>query len=167
MRTSPTPDGSRRLPAAEAPADGNSTTVWSVLLRTAGRDTGPDGAHAAFTPAIQQLHAMSLVNAEVNNGGFNQLFFNGVGHWLPRAIEGFAAADLAAHRAILLEIAEPAAAEAGLRARARAQQSLEAFSATYDETRLGAFDDRWYELGDIYEQLDRFVADHADEIWDR
>ena len=161
------PDGTRRLPAAEAPADGNSVAVWSVLLRHGGSDTGPDGPYAGYTPAVQQLHAMYLVNGEVSNGGFNQLFFNGLGSWLPRAIDGFAAADLPEHRAILHEVLEPAAAEASMRSRAREQESIDAFAATYDESRLGVFDTRWYGLGDIYPKLDRFVADHADEIWDR
>jgi hypothetical protein len=102
----------------------------------------------------------------VNNGGFNQLFFNGGGVWVARAAEGFERAGLYGHRDVVLDVQRPAAAEEPMRDAAHAAKTLQAFADTYDETDLGEYDDRWYELSDIYETLDQFVVDHASDIWE-
>jgi hypothetical protein len=144
----------------------DASDVWAVLLKLAGRDTGPDGPYGAFTPAIRQLHAMSLLDGEVNNGGFSQFFFNGGGEWLDDAIAGLAAAGLPDHRQVTIEAADATIPQIPALRKAREGTSLESYAAWADSSNLGEFDDRWYELGPVYEALDRFVADHAVEIWE-
>lgn len=109
---------------------------------------------------------MYLVDGQVQNGGFNQLLFNTGDVWFARAIEGFERAGLFDHRDVVIAVREPAAAETAMREAARSAGTLEAFAATYEETDLGEFDDRWYALPDIYESLDRFVLDQAADIWE-
>jgi hypothetical protein len=126
-----------------------------------------DGVISEFTPTIQRLHAMSMVDGEVNNGGFNQFFFNGGGPWLDRAIEGFESVGMLGHRDVLVAVGPAAAAEEPMRSTARAANSLEAFAETSKTTKLGDFDEQWYALPSLYEALDRFVVDHAADIWER
>jgi hypothetical protein len=154
-----------RLERDEGTSPGDANAIWSRILIDAGNDITPDGPIATLTPTLQQLHAMFLVDGEVQNGGFNQLFFNGGGVWIPRAIEGFEAAGLPDHRQVVVDVIGPANAEQVVRDAARAVGTLQAFADTYAESDLGEFDDRWYQLSDVYEALDRFVASRTVDIW--
>jgi hypothetical protein len=156
----------RRLGRDDSTPDDDANAIWTLLLTQAGADSSPAGPIGDLTPTLQQLHAMSLVDAEVLNGGFNQLFLNGGGVWIAGAIDGFEAAGLPEHRQVLLDVIGPANAEEILRDAARATGTLQAFADTYAESDLGEFDDRWYELPYAAATLDRFVADRAADIWE-
>jgi hypothetical protein len=158
------PEIGRRLVGSPKGPPNIGLDTWGAILESGATD--PSGPLRTFTPTIQQLHAMYLVDGEVNNGGFNQLFFNGGGPWVARAAEGFERAGLNGHRDVVLHVQRPAAAEEPMRDAAHAAKTLQAFADTYDETDLGEFDDRWYGLPDIYETLDQFVVDHASDIWE-
>jgi hypothetical protein len=120
----------------------------------------------AFTPAIRQVYAMSLLDAEVQNGGFSQFLYNGGGVWFDDAIVGFAAAGLTEHRRLTIEAADASVAGITGLSAAQAQPSTQAYATWAEDSGLETFDDRWYELPDVAAALDRFVADHADEIWE-
>ena len=160
------PDGTRRLARATMPAQLDAIDVWRIVLEQGGQDTGPDGPYGEFRPAIQQLHAMSRLDGDVSNGGFSQFFFNGGGEWLDEAIAGFAAAGLVDHRRLTMEAADSVMPRIPELRAAREGDSLEAYAAWAESSDLGEYDDRWYDLPSVYEVLDRFVADHVEEIWD-
>ena len=138
-----------------------------VLILTAVPDTmrQPE-ALDDHTAAIRQLHGMVRLENEVANGGFSQFFFNGGGVCVDDAIAGFAAAGLPDHSAVA-DAAAAAGAERIDDLRAALQTgTLEAYAAWADGSGLGDFDDRWYALPETDDALGRFVADHADEIWE-
>jgi hypothetical protein len=157
--------GRRLFTSPDSPIE-SSIDTWTAILKSVASDLTPAGPLSSFTPTIQRLHAMYLVDGEVNNGGFNQLFFNGDDSWLPRAIEGFEQAGLDGHRDIVVAVQVPAATEEAMRAAAHAANTLQAFSDTYRETRLGEYDERWYAMPDIYDTLDQFVVARKADIWD-
>lgn len=156
--------GTRRLPRpATLPTD--AIEVWNQIVELvpeAGRDPEPLDA---FTPAVRQLYAMSRLNAELFNGGFSQFLFNGGGVYFDEAIAGLERAGLTRHRDLTVEAADHGVTQFDSLRKAWQQNSLEAYSAWATASGFGPFDDRWYELGLIDDDLDRFVADHADELW--
>jgi hypothetical protein len=160
-----TENGNRRLAAPEASLiDANA--AWSAVLEAVPDVArGPD-ALDAFTPAVRRLHAMSLLAAEVNNGGFSQFFFNGGGPWLDDAIAGFNAVGLDDYRQLTADVADAVVARLDELVAAQRGRSLEAFEAWASKAGLEAFDDRWWELPDLDPVLDRFVAEHAAELWE-
>jgi hypothetical protein len=156
----------RRLPAI-APRSSNYLDVWMAIAEAV-----PDvGRHIEaldpYTAAIRQLYAMARLNAEVNNGGFSQFFFNGGGVWLDEAIEGFRDAGLPEHQRLVGEVAEVGVGLLDDLQAAWAEGTLEAYAA-FDEaaTDLRPFDDTWYGLNGLDDALDRFVAERAEDIWE-
>jgi hypothetical protein len=140
--------------------------VWIAILQAVpGIDRGPEPLDA-YTPAIRQLHAMWLLNAEVANGGFGQFFYNGRGVWLDDVISGFEAAGLDAHRLVVIDAADAVVARLDELTAAQRKGSIEAYSAWEAAAGLDSFDDRWFQLPDVDGALDRFVADHESEIWE-
>ena len=119
-----------------------------------------------FTPAVRQMYAMSLLSNEVDNGGFSQFFYNGGGVWLDDAIAGFEAAGLDEHRQVTIDAAEAVMPIIATLSAAQQDASLTAYSGWAEQADLDAFDDRWYALSDIDEACERFMVDHAGDIWE-
>ena len=140
--------------------------VWDAILQAVPDWRQRPEALDAYTSAIRRVHAMSLLAAEVNNGGFSQFMFNGGGVWFDDAIEGFAAAGLPEHSKLADEAAAAGAAQIETLIAAQRGPPLQAYAAWAKSSGLGVFDDRWYELEEAQPALDRFVRDHAAEIWE-
>jgi hypothetical protein len=158
-------DSGRRLPRpTTVPTD--PLEVY-VLILTAVPDTmrQPE-ALDDHTAAIRQLHGMVRLGNEVANGGFSQFFFNGGGVCVDDAIAGFAAAGLPDHSALADAAAAAGVARIGDLRTALETGTLEAYGVWAEGSGLDGFDDQWYALPDIDDALDRFVADHAEEIWE-
>jgi hypothetical protein len=140
--------------------------VWTAILHAVpGVARRPDLLDE-YTPAIRQLSAMSRLNAEVNNGGYSQLFYNGGGVVLDDAIAGFAAAGLDGHRQVTVDAADFLIPRIGALVAAQRTPSLEAYAAWAAASGLDAFDDRWYALPDVLPALTGFIDEHAAEIWE-
>jgi hypothetical protein len=154
----------RRL-AAPTPVPTSAIDVWIAIEQAVPSVTTRPEALDEYTPAIRQVYAMSRLSAEVNNGGFSQFFFNGGGVWLDDAIGGFAAPGLDGYRRLTIEAADAVVAQMNTLVAAQRGKALEAYAAWTENSDLERFDDRWWELPDLDEALDRFVADHAGEIW--
>jgi hypothetical protein len=156
----------RRLPATE-PRPADYLEAW-MAIANAVPDVGRRiEALDPYSPAVRQLYAMARLNAEVNNGGFSQFFFNDGGVWLDEAIEGFGVAGLPEHQRLVGEVAEVGVGLLGELQAAWAEDTLEAYSA-FDESAadLRPFDDAWYGLTGLDEALNRFVAEQAEAIWE-
>lgn len=155
----------RRLPRPAAlPAH-----AFDVYLHTIdvvpGAGSGPE-ALDPYSPSIRQLYAAFLLDGEINNGGFSQLFFNGLGDWLDEAIAGLAAVGLEDHRQVMVDAADAALSKLDDLHAAQRDKSLEAYAEWAGESELQPYDDRWYGLPAIDAAFDRFLVGHADEIWE-
>jgi len=124
-----TVDGRRLVPITPLPT--RVDAVWDALLEAVPDVSTRPEALDAYTPALRQLHAMSLLTAEVNNGGFSQFFFNGGGMWVDDAIAGWAAAGLPAHEELTLQLTVNCAASWSL----IAVNALRGSGPTLEETR--------------------------------
>lgn len=122
-----------------------SSLVHYVVDHLLSNGEGPD-ALARWPEGLQAWYITFVVDAEVLNGGFNQLFFNSSGALTPAApwaferIGSYAAADLVRRALELLARHAPAleaAADAG---------TPEAFIATYRDQPFAELDQRYSEL---------------------
>ncbi len=101
---------------------------------------------SGLKPGLRALYITWWVEAEVNNGGFNQYYWNSAGQFAneaPNAFEYFGAEQYAA---LMREANRVRAAEANAMDKYEDLGTMEAFSASYDESRLGPLDDRFYKL---------------------
>lgn len=99
-----------------------------------------------LAPGIRALYVTWWVEAEVNNGGFNQYYWNSAGEFAddaPAAFEFFGAND---HAALMREANRLHSAEAAVIAKYKARNTIEAFSESYKQSKLNSLDDRFYAL---------------------
>jgi hypothetical protein len=137
--------------------------VQHVHLRVAGAWGGEAQIIRSLPPGVRAIYTTWLVDAEVNNGGFNQYFFNSSGQYAGDALAGYELLGAEEYAAVMrsaiatFEIDRPRLApyyDAG---------TLEAFSESYRHTDLGEVDQRYYALGDrIYHAWAVFVAEHPE-----
>lgn len=116
-------------------------------------DTKLDDEHAverqivaALGPGIRALYITWWVEAEVNNGGFNQYYWNSAGRFAddaPAAFEYFSAQQ---HADLMREANAVRVVEAAAIQKYKDKGTIEAFSASYDESKLGPLDKRFYAL---------------------
>ena len=89
----------------------------------------------------------------MNNGGFNQYYFNTDGEFAADAVTAFEYFGAKEHAALMKEANAVRAAEAAEMAKFKAQGTLEAFSESYKHSRLGPLDSRFYKLNENLSQL--------------
>lgn len=158
-------DAGRRLPRLDVlPQHAFDVYLYASTI-IPGAGSGPE-ALDPYTAPVRQLYAAFLLNGEINNGGFSQLFFNGLGVWLDEAIAGLAAAGLDDHSAVLDEAGAHGATQLEALSAARRRGSLDDYADWHAASSFGPFDDRWYALPSIDPAMDRFHADHVAEIWE-
>jgi hypothetical protein len=103
---------------------------------------------AAMPPGVRALYLTWVVEAEVNNGGFNQYYWNTEDRFSDQAVEAFEFFVAMDYAKLMREANRVREAEKQRLAPLKDRDTLEAFSESYDETKLGPFDERFYKLGD-------------------
>jgi hypothetical protein len=99
-------------------------------------------------PGVQAVYVTWWVEAEVNNGGFNQYYWNSTGQFADEAPAAFEFFGATQHAALMREANAVRGAEVSAMQKYKDQGSLEAFSASYDESKLGPLDDRFFGLSE-------------------
>lgn len=87
-----------------------------------------------------------IVDGEVNNGGFNQYYWNTEGRFADEAVDAFRFFSATEHALLMEEANRLRAKERERIKKFEDRGTLEAFSESYEETKLGALDDRFYSL---------------------
>ena len=117
----------------------------------------------AMPAGVQAIYTTWLVDAEVNNGGFNQFFFNPSGQYAGDALVGYellGAEDYAAVMRAAIAIRE---IERERMAPFYEAETVEALSESYAHTELEDADQRYYALGDrIYDLWAQLVRERPD-----
>jgi len=106
-----------------------------------------------LSTGVRATYLTWIVEAEVNNGGFNQYYFNTDGKFAAEAVDAFEYFGATQHAALMREANEVRASEAAEMAKFKERGSLEAFSESYEHTKLGPLDDRFYRLAENLSQL--------------
>jgi hypothetical protein len=112
----------------------------------------------ALPAGTQAVYTTWLVDTEVNNGGFNQFFFNPYGEFAGIALAAYELLGAEDYAAVMRAAIATYEAERETIARFHDAETLEAFSESYKHTTLGEVDQRYYALGDrIYDVWARFA----------
>ena len=119
----------------------------------------------ALSPALRGLYATWELEAEVNNGGFNQFFWNSSGRWAEQAVLGFRLFGAEEHARIAAEAIEVYAREKAAQDKLKAENSAAAFVESYEHTDLGALDTRFYNVAEDLGALRiAYIRAHPDEF---
>lgn len=115
---------------------------------------------------FQIVYSTWILEAEVNNGGFNQFFVNSSGQFAEMALKSLEALGAKDHytvvkRAIQLHAEESSNSE--LQA-LYAERTAEAFAKSYELTSLDECDTPFYQLGDLGEIRVHYIRLHPDEF---
>ena len=108
---------------------------------------------AAQPPGRRALYLTWVVEAEVNNGGFNQYYYNTDGKFAAQAVEAFEYFGATRHAALMKEANSVREAEKAEMAKFKDAGTLEAFSESYEHSKLGPLDDRFYAVGEDLSRL--------------
>lgn len=103
---------------------------------------------AALSRGLRMLWSTLLLDGEVNNGGFNQFFFNNSGQFAMDAVEGFRLIGAEQHAQLTEEAIALFFKEAPKLRRFWRPRTLQGFSESYRHTQSGELDRRYYALAD-------------------
>jgi hypothetical protein len=114
---------------------------------------GDDDEHAReivgkLSPGVRALYVTWWVEAEVNNGGFNQYYWNKTGQFAADAVGAFEFFAAAKHAALMREANGVEALEAERMKEFKKRGSLQAFSESYKVSKLGPLDERFYAISE-------------------
>jgi hypothetical protein len=141
--------------------------VHHVHLRVAGAWGHEAPAIRALPLGVRAIYATWLVDAEVNNGGFNQYFFNSSGQYADEALAGYELLGTEDYAAVMRSAIATFEIDRERLEPLYSAHTLESFSESYRHTSLGEVDQRYYALGDrIYVAWAVFVRDHPDAFSD-
>jgi hypothetical protein len=97
---------------------------------------------------FRTVHATWLVEAEVNNGGFNQYFWNSGGEFAEDAVQGFDLMGVPALARLTERAIAIRARDAARMAAFKQRDTIEAFSESYEGNPLNELDEEFYNLED-------------------
>lgn len=138
-----------------------------VVQRAAARSVEVADELADLPVAFSHVFATWITEAEVFNGGFNQLFFNSSGRLAEQAAAGYAAIGAPERERIVREAMARLAEHGDELAPAWSERTLSAFSASYELDIFGELDAAFYALDNV-EDGSRlrlaFIRTHAEEL---
>ncbi|HXE41867.1 MAG TPA: DUF4375 domain-containing protein [Candidatus Baltobacteraceae bacterium] len=105
---------------------------------------------------IRPLYTVLVLQSEVENGGFNQYFWNSSGRLASEALDDLVCLDAKQHAALLKYAIMIEKDESPMMAEFKKPQTWDSFAESYKHTELEPLDDEFYKLP----KLDKFRADH-------
>jgi hypothetical protein len=94
-----------------------------------------------------------VVEGEVNNGGFNQYYYNTDGQFASEAVDAFEYFGATQHAALMREANAVRLAEARPMQKFKDEATLQAFSESYKHSKLGPLDERFLKLTEDLSRL--------------
>jgi hypothetical protein len=144
--------------------DVSGAIVQHVELVVAERgEDDRDEVIDALPIGTKAIYATALVNLEVNNGGFNQFFFNSSGRLAGVALAGYELMGADDYASVMRAAIATHEAEREVMRPYYDENTIESFSESYEHTDLDEADQRYYSLGDrIYDIWALFVRERPD-----
>jgi Domain of unknown function (DUF4375) len=99
-----------------------------------------------FPSGVRALYVTWEVEAEVNNGGFHQYYWNTADRYSKQAVEGFEFFGAVKHAALMRETNSIRAKEIDALAKFRKEDTSEAFYESSNASQLGPLDERFFGL---------------------
>ena len=118
-----------------------------------------------LSDGFQMFYTTWIVDGEVNNGGFNQYFWNTSGEFAEAAVRGFQLIGASEHAKLMEQAIAVYRKGQPENKRFRKDGTLDAFRESYQQTDLGDVDDAYYELQEDLSALRiRYIREHAVEF---
>lgn len=111
----------------------------------------------SMSKGFQAIYTTWWVEAEVNNGGFDQYFFNSTQQFALEALEGFIEIGAVRNATLMGKAIQIAIRKVPEMKKYREEGALDAFSETYKTTELTQLDDEFFEYP---EDLSRLRIDY-------
>ncbi|MDA0834816.1 MAG: DUF4375 domain-containing protein [Planctomycetota bacterium] len=105
-----------------------------------------DAVLGSLSEGNRALWLTWIVEGEVNNGGFNQYYWNTDGRHSAKAVTSFKFFAASQHADLMREANALREQEAAAIKESEDKNTLEAFSESYEASKLGPLDDRFYAL---------------------
>lgn len=124
---------------------------------------------SAFSKGRKMMYSTWIVEGEVNNGGFNQLYYNNNWHAAQMAVEGFKTLEAPAY-VELMKKANKTYLEIKPHLDSLNDGSLESFVESYNNDPFAVFDNEFYRL-DSSQNLSKlrigYIKNHKEEFIDK
>lgn len=104
-------------------------------------------------PGVRALYVTWEVEAEVNNGGFHQYYWNTQDRYSREAVNGFEFFGAVKHAALMREANSVRAEEIDALAKFRKEDTSEAFAESSEASHLGPPDERFFALDESLSML--------------
>jgi len=98
----------------------------------------------ALPIGFQHIFGVFLLEAEVNNGGFNQFFYNSSSLFIDEAHNGCIAIGATKTARVVATAVDIIMKEMEMQKKTREIGTIEAFMQSYEDTKLGVCDDEFY-----------------------
>jgi len=119
----------------------------------------------SLSPGLRGLYATRAVEDEVNNGGFQQFYWNTSGALSKEAEEGFKLFGAAEYLSLMQQANEMHEAEKEKMQKYKDRGTSEAFSESYRESNLGELDDKFFKLKEDLSGLRvSYIRKHPEEF---
>jgi hypothetical protein len=139
--------------AAVPDGDLEQAVVDYVSTKLDGHYDNEEAILAKLPSGIRALYVTWTVEAEVSNGGFNQYYYNTDDKFASDAVGAFEYFGATQHAELMREANTIRAAEAASLKKYKDQGTIEAFSESYEHSKLGPLDERFSKLGENLSQL--------------
>lgn len=113
------------------------------------------------------IYATWVLDGQVNNGGFNQFFYNYKGDFLEDAIYGFRILKAIKHCEIAIKAKERLKTEKDKIDRVREKKDLKAFMESYEDINFDDLDEEYYKLEDISTIRISYIKNHIDKYTEK
>lgn len=118
----------------------------------------------SMSPGRRMVWGTFMVDGEVNNGGFNQFFWNSSRDYIHEAADGFRLIGASAHLELLEEAVRRLEERWPQISSFHERGTLEAFSESYDDAVFDDLDRRYYEL-DSHDLIVEYIQSHPTEFF--
>ena len=142
-------DASRKAAPPNLAAIADDQVEYAILDYVYARMNGHDEEAeilATLPSGIRALYVTAGVEDEVNNGGFNQYYWNSTGQFADQAVAAFEFFGAHEHAELMREANRIHAAEKAEIEKFKEQGTLQAFSDSYKVSKLGPLDERFYKM---------------------
>ena len=149
------------------PDDQLEQAVYDNISEIIGEDYENELSNVKkLTKGQKAIFSTWAVEAEVNNGGFNQFYFNSSGQYGDMAVEGFETVDATKHAELMRE-ANKIYASIKKDLEKFDDGTVESFSESYEDNPLNKLDDKYYDL-DKNESLwglkVKYIREHPEQF---
>jgi hypothetical protein len=139
--------------------------VQDYVFGQIGNEINREAEVLASLPAgMVAVHTALIFDNQVQNGGFNQFFWNCSHRRVIQALDGLDFLGAASHTALLEEAMKLAGAQRDQLLPYHLEGTVAAFSGSYQEEVFAELDDRYYALPELHNFIAQVIRQHPERF---